>query len=1081
MAEQGGSGAGQPAAAPSVQQHVTAVGGFAYGVVGASVHVFGDGLPLYVLEEWHPAPQTDPEFLRELPSRMLNARFAVVEFTGREGELADLHRWCRDGPRLAARWLHGPGGQGKSRLAARFAAEAVDAGWKVVTATHGPGSVLPPPGSQDLRADGAAGILLIVDYADRWPQTHLAWLLSNALLHRSGVRARVLLLARTADAWPALRASLTNQQAGTSTRYLEPLEPEAGGGGRRLMFEAARRAFAVRYGLGDPAAVPVPGGLEHPDFGLTLTVHMAALVAVDARAVGRPPPEGAAAGLTTYLLDREHAHWARLFGDGTHELDPAKRTFRTAPEVMRHAVFVAALTGPLPRSAGTAVLVSLGIGPAEQVCGDHAVCYPPDGAPGTYAREGAGPAVGVPVLEPLYPDRLAEDFIALTLPGHRADHPPSPWAADAVRTLLGRDGDGAAPAWTPRAVTFLAAAAERWPHVVSGHLRPLLREDPRLAVDGGSAALAGIARLDLDTPLGQAIAGHFPQRRHVDLDVGMAALTARLGERVIVETPLEDESQRPVLRALIRSETAVRHSHAGQYDLAVAAMERAVEDWETAAATLRTAFETNLADALNGLGNYLWHTGRTTEALAAGERAVRLWRSWADFTRDKTGLPGALGNLGLWLAEIGRRAEAGRALAEAVELLRPVAEADPDRHDHRLATALHNLGTWLADEGRRAEALESTAESLAIRRRLAAVHPETHEPDLADILGNLARDLAALGRRSEALAASGEAVDVQSRLARVNPAAHERGLAGSLTGLSVDLAEAGRWDEALATNQRTISLLRRLAEANPAGFEPMLAQALDNRGQWLAEAGLPAEALAQTEAAVAIRSRLWQECPAVHERPFATALGNLGINRVRAGRVAEGLEPAMRAVAMLRRLAQATPAAHEAELARCLNNLCVVLTLLRRWPEALAAAEETAALWQRLAADAPATHAVAAARSLYTLGLCRALTGRPADALDPLERSVAALRRPTGTDAAAQAPHLARSLDALARAHLALGRTEEAVAAAEEALSLRERLAAEAPGAHGAAREESRQLLAGLRSVTPAPRPRRRRWPWRPR
>ncbi|MCG8971459.1 tetratricopeptide repeat protein [Streptomyces sp. CL12-4] len=1082
MGEEGGAGPERPAVPPSLQQNVTAVGGFAYGVVGASVHVFGDGLPLYVLEEWRPAPNTDPEFLRELPSRMLNARFAVVEFTGRQDELADLHRWCCDGPRLSARWLHGPGGQGKSRLAARFAVEAVDAGWKVITATHGPGSVLPPPGSQDLRADGAAGILLIVDYADRWPQTHLAWLLSNALLHQTGVRARVLLLARTADAWPALRASLTNQQAATSTRYLQPLEPDDGGGGRRLMFDAARRAFAARYGLDNPTAVPVPSGLDHPDFGLTLTVHMAALVAVDAHAVGSPPPEGAAAGLTAYLLDREHAHWARLFGDGTHELDPAKRTFRTAPEVMRQAVFVAALTGPLTRSAGTAVLLSLGIGPAEQVCGDHTICYPPDGVPGANTQKGAGSAVDVPVLEPLYPDRLAEDFIALTLPGHHVDYPPSLWAADAVRTLLDRDGDGAAPAWTPRAVTFLAAAAERWPHVVSGHLQPLLHEDPRLAVDGGSAALAGIARLDrLDTPLGQAIAGHFPKRRHVDLDVGMAALTARLSERLIVETQLEDESERPVLRAMLRSDTAVLHSYAGQYDLAVAAMERAVGDWEAAAATVRTGFEINLAGALNGLSNYLWRTGRTTEALAASERAVSLWRKWADFTSDKSGLPAALGNLGLWLAETGRRAEAGQAMVEAVELLRPVAETDPEQHDHRLATALHNLGTWLADEGRRADALASTAESLAIRRRLAAVHPETHEPDLADILVNHARDLAALGRRAEALAASGEAVDIQSRLARGNPAAHERGLATALSGISVDLALAGRWNEALATNEQEIAVLRRLAETNPSGFEPMLAQALDNRGQWLAEVGQPAEALAQTEAAVAIRSRLWQECPAVHERPLATALGNLGINRARAGDPAEGLEPATRAVAMLRRLAQANPPAHDAELARCLNNLCIVLAVLRRWPEALVAAEETVALWQPLVADDPATHAATSARSLYMLGLCRSLTGRPADALDPLERSVAALRPSTGTDTAAQAPHLARSLDALARVYLALGRTDEAVATAEEALYLREQLAEDALGAHGAVLEDSRRLLAGLRNVTPALRPRPSRWPWRPR
>ncbi|MFD7626359.1 tetratricopeptide repeat protein [Streptomyces sp. NPDC059851] len=1071
MVEQNMPGTGQPDTPPSVRQDVTAVGGFAYGVIGASVHVFGDGVPLYVLEEWRPAPDVAPEFLRELPSRMLNARFAVVEFTGRHEELADLHRWCRDGPRLAARWLHGPGGQGKSRLAARLAAEAVDAGWKVVTATHGPGSVLPPPGSQDLRPDGSAGVLLIVDYADRWPQTHLTWLLSNALLHRSGVRARVLLLARTADAWPALRASLTNQQAGTSSRYLEPVDPDEGAG-RQQMFAAARRAFANRYGIRDPAAVPVPGGLDHPDFGLTLTVHMAALVAVDAHAAGLPPPEGAAAHLTMYLLDREHARWARLFGDGTHDLSPTRRTYGTAPDVMRHAVFAAAPTGPLPRAAGTAVLASLGIGPVDRVCGDHAVCYPPLGP--AHGQDGAV------VLEPLYPDRLAEDFIALTLPGHHADYPPAPWAADAVRVLLHRDGDDRAPAWTARAVTFLTAAAERWPHVTTRHLQPLLRTDPQLAVDAGSAALSGIARLkDLDTPLGQAIAGHFPARRHVDLDVGMAALTARVGEQVLVETPLEDESQRPVLRALIRSDIAVRHSHAGRYDLAVAAMEQSVLDWEMAVSTIRAGFTPHLAHALNGLGNYLWRQGRTDEALAASERAVAHWRDWADFSSDDTGLPQALSNLGLWLAEAGRRAEAGQVLSEALMLLRPAAEADPEENDRHLASALHNLGTWLAVEGRRAEALEATAECLDIRRRLAAAHPETYEPDLADILTNLSRDLAALGRRTEALAASGEAVEVFSRLARKNPAAHERGYAAALCGLGADLAEAGRWEEAVAANEQEIAVLRRLAEANPAAHEPPLAQALDNRGQWLAEVGRPAEALAQAEEAVALRTRLWQGCPAAHERALATALGNLGLNRVRTGRPAEGLELSVRAVAMLRRLAQANPSAHETELGRCLNNLCIALLVSGRPHEALPAAEETAALWQRLAGAEPAVHGLTAARSLFTLGICRMLAGRPADALDPLERSVTVLRRPPGdTGTAERAPHLARSLDGLSRAYVAVGRTEDALAAAEEAVSLRERLALHDLEAHRAARDDSRLLLSRLQEITTRQRTRYGRWPW---
>lgn len=63
--------------------------------------------------------------------------------------------------------------------------------------------------------------------------------------------------------------------------------------------------------------------------GLTLAVHVAALVAVDTYVTGgavRPPP-GDIEGLTIYLLDREHLHWARLSASGEHH-------FRTTPAVM---------------------------------------------------------------------------------------------------------------------------------------------------------------------------------------------------------------------------------------------------------------------------------------------------------------------------------------------------------------------------------------------------------------------------------------------------------------------------------------------------------------------------------------------------------------------------------------------------------------------------------------------------------------------------------------------------------------------------------------------------------------------------
>lgn len=77
---------------------------------------------------------------------------------------------------------------------------------------------------------------------------------------------------------------------------------------------------------------------------------------------------------------------------------------RTPPLVMARAVFTATLTRPLPYLVGVAALARVGIPAAEQVLDDHRCCYPP----GDPAR----------VCEPLYPDRLGEDVVALCIPGH---------------------------------------------------------------------------------------------------------------------------------------------------------------------------------------------------------------------------------------------------------------------------------------------------------------------------------------------------------------------------------------------------------------------------------------------------------------------------------------------------------------------------------------------------------------------------------------------------------------------------------------------------------------------------------------
>ncbi|MFD7500122.1 hypothetical protein [Streptomyces sp. NPDC059850] len=75
---------------------------------------------------------------------------------------------------------------------------------------------------------------------------------------------------------------------------------------------------------------------------------------------------------------------------------------------------------------GSALLAWIGLERPLRLLTDHGTCYPA-------AEPGA-------VLEPLYPDRLDEDFLALSLDGHRVTgYPAAPWAAPSgARTLSAR-------------------------------------------------------------------------------------------------------------------------------------------------------------------------------------------------------------------------------------------------------------------------------------------------------------------------------------------------------------------------------------------------------------------------------------------------------------------------------------------------------------------------------------------------------------------------------------------------------------------------------------------------------------------
>ncbi|WP_157531864.1 hypothetical protein [Kitasatospora sp. Root107] len=761
----------------------TLTGGTAYGVLGADVHVSAEGVPLYLPAHWRPAARPDDAWLGGQPSRLLDARSAVVGFTGRERELAELRQWCTAGPPAAARWLHAPGGQGKTRIAERLAGELAESGWRVLTAAEGPAAVLPPPGRTDLRPAGAVGLLLLVDRADHWAPSRLALLLGNALLHQDGLPARVLLLARGADAPPVLRAAF----ADSSRQTLAPLPPAD----RVTVFRAARAAFAERYGVRQPVD---PMQLDHPDFGLTLAVQMAALVAVDAYATGRRAPADPA-GLSVYLLDREHFNWARLH----RELRPGR--FSSPPWVMNRTVFAATLIGPQPADTGAELLESLGLEhPTAALLADHAACYP-SSSPGT-------------VLHALAPDRLAEDFLALTLPGHPADHPAQPWAP-ATAVALTRGG------WRPgRSVTVLAAAAARWPHVGPNCLFPLLTADPGLAVAAGSPGLAALAELpDIEPELLEQILAELPFPTPADLIPGRAAVTVRLLAHRLART--DDLTA----HARLHAEHADHLGELGRDPEAVEAARRSVELLGHLVAAAPARYEYRLARALAALADRLGLAGRADEAVTVQAQAVELLRQRADF---EPGLAAALAAHANHLERAGRWGEAHRANRQAVQHYRRLAEQDP-AHRAGLAAALTDAaGLSLRGIGE-ADDLDPAREAVAHWRDLAAEDPATHRADLARALLGLRNDLSRAGRWGEAVRAGQELVALYQTAAEPAPEAH----ATALAELRRLLTEAGQAAEAVQAGAAAVALWQRLAQNAPETHRAALLRALDGQRQAL--------------------------------------------------------------------------------------------------------------------------------------------------------------------------------------------------------------------------------------------------------
>lgn len=785
-----------------------------YLLTGSPANLDSAGDPYRVLPfPDEPGPLTDGG-----PSALLRAADRVVPFFGRGTELARLTSWREAPDRVSVLLVHGPGGQGKTRLAIEFGRQTEAAGWRTMQALHEPDAE--PNAGRSL--DGA-DVLVVVDYAERWPRHHLTDLSGHVLARRPG-RLRLLLLGRHAGYWwKGLRNPLHKSGATTAELRLGALADTITQ--RRVAFATARDTFAQLLGVTGAGHLRPPASLDDDAYRLALTLHMAALVVVDAHGRGTAAPADPGA-LSTYLVQREQDHWQSMIDKGR---------IATRPEVMARLVAVATLTRSLPQEGAEKVLTELGLAAsaaqAQAMIDEHSLCYPPHGSR---------------VLAPLLPDRLGEDFLAESLPDHELGGGDA-WAGRlAVGLVTGTAAHDAA------VLTVLIETAARWEHVRRDHLLPLLTHRPGLVLRAEGAALITLAGY-ADLPLLEVLTAELPDR-HVELDSGIAALSRKLTDFALAR------SHDNAAKARLYESLAARLSNAGLHEDAVAAGREAVALRRHLAEHTPDIHEPGLADALGNLGIDLWHMGLLAESVAAMREAVDVYRRRAaddpeafgkDLAAELTNLAGALIGMGQFRDALAPAREAATAFMRLPSL------------DLETASAQRNLAIVLGNLGRYAEAVPAIEAAVSIFRRLAREQPQVHTVDLADSLQTLGNQLANAKRDDEARTATEEGVRVLRSLAAANPTAHERSLALALTSLANRLSRSGDHSSAVAAGEEAVHIARHAAAPNP-----VLGVALNNLARHLSRDGSNDMALATIEEAIAV----WHALADVNATAYADRL-----------------------------------------------------------------------------------------------------------------------------------------------------------------------------------------------------------------
>ena len=578
---------------------------------------------------------------------------------GRKDDLEKILAWCRGGSNTpTARLITGPGGVGKTRLAATAAETLRREGWSA-------GFL---PASSDLvnMKFGSKGLFLILDYPEERPERTSAVLHKLAELTTARYPLRVAFLSRRSFAqWESEALALRGRFGKQQLAVPGPLSVEQG---VALISEAAGN-FAALVGKPVPDLQGARAWLEKsPMHRLPLYATAAAVHAVLS-------PNDEVFGLSGAELVRQLA---------LREGERARATSRAlglGDEGLPRFLALGILADGLSEAA-VRELASTGI------CG-------PGATPDAVTALARSPWWRAGRLIRLEPDAPAAAFLdwALFGPGFpqgRAELPD--WLFIALKenavtfgSRLGRilydldaladedKGTHALDASLARMVTDRPERASSFSSVASS-------EVPHWAANFAARVASILAERAADPEIR---AQHFNNAGNYLSDLGRReeALTAAQEAADLYRglARARPEAFAPNL-AMSLNNLAAMLSNLGRREEALTAAQEAADLYRGLARARPEAFAPNLAMSLNNLAAMLSNLGRREEALTAAQEAADLYRGLAR-ARPEAFTPNlamSLNNLALILSALGRGEEALTAAQEAADLYRGLARARPE-------------------------------------------------------------------------------------------------------------------------------------------------------------------------------------------------------------------------------------------------------------------------------------------------------------------------------------------------------------------------------------------------------------------